>query len=133
MDNPINTNLMKRALDMALLGCDQAKAPAILQHEFTHLSHAQVQQAVRYAYQGEPMPNAPHDTEKAEIKAYNKRKARKAMIMLKVNYKNADHDAVTDCIADLLHHCHAKGIDYTEAEESGRMHFNAELVGGEHG
>lgn len=136
----IDTKLRERALDMAMEGRPQHEAIPQLFKDFPAATDSQVREAAGYAYYGivpqstpEPIVEGVESAEQAGITAYNKRRVRKAMIMLKVNYKSADADAVTDCIADLMHYCHAKGIDYTDAEETGRMHFNAELVGGEHG
>ena len=104
--------LKQKALDLAIADVAYKTAEVTL-HQLFPGEPLAVKAALQYAYHGEPYAldqlgiaaDAP-DTEAKAIKAYNKRKARKAMIMLKVNYKNADHDAVTDCIADLLHHCH---------------------------
>ncbi len=138
--------LQKRAFELAIEGVSRTEAVSALvalycsKREHDPAIVDKIHAAIDYAYEGKSPPAEPPEAdpdpvaqawkEHAEIAAYNKRKVRKAMIMLKVNYKNADEDAVTDCLTDLQHYCNAKGIDYLTCEARAQHHFTAEVMGG---
>jgi hypothetical protein len=138
----MNERLKQRAFELALEGLTQREAMGRLGLENLNTPMVEIGQAVAYAYLGGPKPQSTirHNVDKVDSVAQqsdtlstNKRKVRKAMIMLKVNYKRADEDAVTDCLTDLQHYCHAKGVDYLTCEARAQQHFMDETtVGGEH-
>lgn len=107
--------LKERALELALEGLSEHAVTQTLFSEFTEAHKKDVFAAVQYVLKGGSAP----PTEAT----HNKRSTRKAMIMLKVNYKKADEEAVTECLTDLQHYCHAKGIDYLTCEERAQQHF----------
>lgn len=78
----------------------------------------------------------PHttDAERREIESFCKRKADRIAKVLVLDYDAQDLEtSVGDCIADLMHLCEQRGFDFLEQYAKGRIHFNAELMGGEHG
>jgi len=127
----MSTPLQERALDMAIEGFGHEEITQRLVEQ-GHDS-AQSMAAAQYALQGVRDKDAlPESKPTLDLDAaINKRAVRKTMIMLKVNYKEAGEDAVTDCLTNLQHYCMAKGIDYLACEERAQRHFTAEITGEE--
>lgn len=72
--------------------------------------------------------------EAKEIKRYCKGRAAKASKLLLDAYDKHDiESSIGDCLADLLHLCAQKKIDFWDRLDSAQMHFSAEALGGEHG
>ncbi len=71
---------------------------------------------------------------KKEIKAYCKRRARKVEGLVLGAYDEHDlESSISDCLADIMHLCAHKKLDYIQISERARNNFNAEVMGGEHG
>ena len=71
---------------------------------------------------------------RSNIKSYCNSRAKKARRVLAMFYDKEDiQTSVGDMVADLMHLCESAGYDFLEQYDKGREHFNAELVGGEHG
>lgn len=68
-----------------------------------------------------------------EIKRYCAGRTVKAKTLLRAYDPEDMRTSVTDCIADLMHLCHQQGYEWPECFERAAMHFNAEVMGGEHG
>lgn len=129
--------LRNRALDVAMEGRTHAEAMAQLCKDFADddtVGAAEIRDALDYAFTGGESGLGQTPADKVKVANYCKRKARKARVMLAVNYdKNDIGTSVYDALADIMHLCEREGIDFEEALESGVMHFQAERMGGEHG
>lgn len=128
----MSTPLQERALELALEGLSEFEIYETMKHEYSAGRHV-ILNAAQYALQGVRDKEAlPESKPTLDLDAaINKRAVRKTMIMLKVNYKEAGEDAVTDCLTNLQHYCMAKGIDYLACEERAQRHFTAEITGEE--
>ena len=59
----------------------------------------------------------------------NKDRAEKILDFLIMDYDGDDDEAsITDLLADLLHFCHQKNIEFDDILETAVMHFNTELA-----
>lgn len=120
----------RRALDLAMQGYSEAKTRTVLKHEFQHYRALDIadclDEALAYVFHGVSAA----EREKKASEAYNKRAARKAKVMLSINYDKYDLPAsVSDAITDLSHLCEQQGFDFEELLQRGRGHFHAEIAG----
>lgn len=138
-----NDKLNRRAFELALDGLSSNKLRKALFAEFDTFHRDDILAAVHYALNGGSQPLHPlarggvmaeTPEEIRKVLNYCKRGARKAKVMLSVNYEKPPQDySVADAMVDMMHLCEANGWDFEAQLDRAIGHFQAERRGGQHG